>query len=84
MPRILDIVVTEEARIFLGSCWNILDESTGGEEAAVEEEVRAGDIIDDTELVVRGRAWCCERLRPGLRLLPAWPGLEIFWLRSKL
>ena len=78
VPRILDIVVTAEARIFLGSCWNILDESTGGDEAAVEEEVRAGDINDDTELEVRGRTWCWDILRPGLRLLPAAPGLEIF------
>ena len=54
VPRMLDIVVTAEARMFLGSCWNILEESTGGEAAAVEEEVRAGDINGDTELVVRG------------------------------
>ena len=58
VPRILDIVVTAEARIFLGSCWNILDESTGLAEAAVAEEVRAGDSKADTELVVRGRAGC--------------------------
>ena len=79
MPRTLDIVVTAAARIFLGSCWNILDESTGGDEAAVEEEVRAGDINEDTELVVRERAWCWDILWLGLRLLlPPGPALEIF------
>ena len=79
VPRMLDIVVTAEARMFLGSCWNILEESTGGEAAAVEEEVRAGDINGDTELVVRGRAWCWERALPA-----ATPGLGSFWLTSRL
>ena len=80
MPRTLDIVVTAEARIFLGSCWNILDESTGGDDATVEEEEdRAGDSNADTELVVRGRAWCWGRCWLGLRLLlPPQPGLVIF------
>ena len=77
MPRILDIVVTEEARIFLGSCWNILDESTGGDDATVEEEeLRAGDSNEDTELVGRGRAWCWDRFWLGLRLLPP-PGADL-------
>ena len=73
MPRMLDIVVTADARIFLGSCWNILDESIGVDDATVEEEVRAGDIKEDTELAVRGRAGLL-----GLGLLPAVPGLDIF------
>ena len=79
MPSTLDIVVTAAARMFLGSCWNILDESTGGDEATVGEEVRAGDISEDTELVVRERVCCGDRLVLGLRLLlPPGPALEIF------
>ena len=59
VPRMLDIVVTAEARMFLGSCWNMEAAGDGTEPEPELELLIIGDIAEgeeELELTLTGLA----------------------------